>query len=48
MPVRSPVEQERAAELDAGAWMLEAGQQYLLAQPQKENPVNPYLSLARK
>jgi len=33
--------------LDAVAWMLEAGQQYLLAQPRKENPVNPYLSLGR-
>ncbi len=34
--------------LDAVAWMLEAGQQYLLAQRPKENSVNPYLSLGRR
>ncbi|MCL5429035.1 MAG: hypothetical protein M1347_04425 [Chloroflexi bacterium] len=34
--------------LDAVAWMLEAGQQYLLAQPSKENNINPMLSLGRR
>jgi phage terminase large subunit-like protein len=34
--------------LDSVAWMLEAGQQYLLSQPRKDNASNPYLSLGRR
>ncbi|MGH2582442.1 MAG: hypothetical protein ACRDFQ_06060 [Anaerolineales bacterium] len=34
--------------LDAVAWMLEAGQQYLMAQPRGTKPLNPYLDFGRR